>query len=147
MLTLDQVGLVAFELALRGNTAAQAFCRVANIEYLRRRFNTAFKIVQTEEEHNAIAKLLYEHSKQFHPLLTSWWKQDLADKEPHRFYYSNRVNEFKRVNGLRVASIQEYTQDEIFVLNQRENIYHACRLLEMSHEESLSHIQSRVTQG
>jgi hypothetical protein len=97
----------------------------------------SFNIKFEQEERQLWLKHRQQHRKQFHPLLTAWLKQD-AGGDSSLVQWGKEVNLFKVAAKLPIKPIDEYSSDEIQLLNTAEIRYDMARKLGIGHTQAIA---------
>lgn len=135
ILTLKQFEKILFELCLKGNAKAIDFSRMLLGLSLTQLWSDAFGVKFEREERTQYLINRQEHQKSFHKRLTPFWKEDgcVSGKD-----YSERVIAFKEAVCLpKHKSVDDYTSEELRLLNAMEIEYKAYRKCGLSHDDAL----------
>ena len=101
-------------------------------------WSDAFGVKFEEEQRVKYVASRQEHYKNFHTRLTRWWKSDGCVEG---WEYAARVKEFKEAVGLpKNVSVDDYDENLLYLMNQKETAYHALRRAGLSHDDSLKFI-------
>jgi hypothetical protein len=115
-----------------GNDIAGDILSACAIEAIERRADKQFNIERTEEERNERFVQRQAHLKQFHPLYTSWLKADGVTAT-----YGTEVNNLKEACKLPLVCVDQYSVEQLAILNQGEASYNSLRIAGLSHEKAL----------
>ena len=142
-LTLTQVEKVIIKLALKGNPRAVAVLEDSVALSLVQRFSDAFGVKFEKEQRLAFQSARDQHRKQFHPLLTSWLKED-AGGDNSLVDWGKEIQMFKAVVKLPSKSVDQYTTEELQQLNKAETVYHAYRTIGLTHAKALTTVKEAL---
>lgn len=134
LIFLPQFEKVLFELALKGNKEAIEFARMMVGLSLTQLWSDAFGIKFEQQQRTQYVACRQEHQKQFHQRLTPFWKEDGCEGKD----YQKRVVAFKKAVCLPpYKSVDEYTEEELRLLNAMEIEYKAYRKCGLNHQDAL----------
>ncbi len=136
VLSLREFKKLTYKLA-REDEGIDEFVEVLYELSLHQLFCDAFGVKFEKEDRQQWLEFRAVHKTQFHPMLTSWLKQD-GCKEGRD--YAREVNRFKLCAKLPLKSVNEYTKEELVRLNQAEVAYNALRKIGISHADALKYI-------
>lgn len=134
-LTLRQFEIVIAKLDRAGNKQAQDFRDMLLGLSLTQLWSDAFGVKFEREERTQYLINRQEHQKSFHKRLTPFWKEDGCQSGKD---YSDRVVAFKEAVCLpKYKSVDDYTAEELRLLNAMEIEYKAYRKCGLSHNDAL----------
>lgn len=119
--------------AALGNQKCMAVAIACMAEALERRADAAFGITRTEQERNQRLIDRQSHREDFHSKFTAWLKLDGVEGGE----YAIKVNNFKRILGLPIASVNEYNSKQLRKLDVAYIEYNTLRTTGMSHNQVL----------
>jgi hypothetical protein len=119
-----------------GNKSCSALVAACFAEALERRADIAFGKVRTEEERNERIKNRQCHREDFHPKFTTWLKLDGVEGNG----YAIEVNNFKRLLGLPIESVNSYDSKQLRKLDVAYIKYDTLRTAGMKHEQVINSI-------
>jgi hypothetical protein len=129
-ITLEQFRSLLVKLTTKGDaTAIEMLDNLADASLISI-VNHAFGVVF--EQHKVVEYVAsrFEHYRNFHPRFTAWLKLDGCKN------YGRAVNMFKLRAGLPIKPVDEYTNDELLLLNKAEEKYHTLRnCTDFTHDE------------
>ena len=130
------LGALASWEATNGNVEAGKLLALGLIDSVRSLTLEQLGVEVNAELRNNWLKLRNQHKKQFHPLLTSWLKQD-ANGDSSKVEWGKEVNLFKLSARLPIKPVTDYNDDELTLMNTAEIRYDMCRKLGVSHQDAL----------
>jgi hypothetical protein len=122
-----------FELALAGNKPAQLMARDLVGLALTQLFSDAFGLKFEKEKRQAYLIDRQNCREDFHPKFTAWLKLDGCEGKQ----YAIEVNNFKRMLGLPIESVDEYDSKQLRLLDVAYIKYDVLRTTGMPHQEAL----------
>ena len=138
ILTLEEFSKILMLTAFNGNKISQGFMLASTTEKLERVFAKAFEQKFDEEQAEVKFQARMQHAKQFHPIYTSYLKND----NPNRKDYGTQVNNLKRAAGLPIKiSVDDYDAEQLIKMNQIEVAYSTLRNIGYDHYKALKSIQ------
>ncbi|MGL5079085.1 MAG: hypothetical protein ACRDBG_25075 [Waterburya sp.] len=134
-LTLTQFEKLLLKLVIAGNPQAIQFAEMLLGLSLTQLWSDAFGVKFEREERTQYLINRQEHQKSFHKRLTPFWKEDGCESSKD---YSDRVIAFKEAVCLpKYKSVDDYTSEELRLLNAMEIEYKAYRKCGLSHNDAL----------
>ncbi|MFA9202050.1 MAG: hypothetical protein ACEQSC_00665 [Candidatus Nanopelagicaceae bacterium] len=133
LMSLETFSAIVLAYAEIGNEKCKAIIFACFAESIERRLDNAFGKIRTEEERNERLKNRQSHREDFHPKFTAWLKLDGCEGTE----YAIRVNEFKRVLGLPISSVDEYDSKELRKLDVAYIKYDVLRTTGLPHSRVL----------
>lgn len=127
---------IVVELAIKGNPQAQQMTRDLVGLSLHQLFCDSFGIKFEAEDRQRWLQERQTHKEQFHPLLTSWLKQD-ADGDSSLINWGFEINRFKQAVKLPPKPVEQYDYAQLSALNRAEASYDSMRKIGASHEKAI----------
>lgn len=134
VIPLEHWSRLIIELAFSGNLKAMNLVRDLNDLSWHQLFCDAFHIKFETEDRQKFLREREIHRVSYHPLLTSWLKQDGCSES---WEYGKKVNEFKSASDLPIVPITQYTPDELSLLNRVEGMYDIMRRAGHDHHKAI----------
>jgi hypothetical protein len=125
-----------FELVVAGNKPAQLMARDLVGLALNQLFSDAFGLKFEQEERQSFLIERQSHREDFHPKFTAWLKLDGCEGK----HYAIEVNNFKRILGLPIASVDDLDSKQLRILDVAYIKYDVLRTTGMSHQESVKRL-------
>ena len=130
--------IVIVEGSHQGDSDAHKLNRILVGLSLTQLCHDAFGVAYEKEQRTQYVASRMEHLKNFHPRLTIWWKSDGCKTNKD---YQDRVVEFKEMCGLsKYKKVDQMSEDELKIINQKEIAYHALRRARFDHDDALKYI-------